>query len=118
MTPQDILERYQEVPTIIRGRAARGAKFMDGRRPGWHSTIDLARLNMSSSTSCIVGQSEGHYEKGIETLEIAPLRRFTERSKVVTHGFIFYGSTDYEGWYYLTSAWLYEISKRLNGQEL
>lgn len=42
--------------------AARGAAFLDEVAPGWRERIDVERLDIASSCSCVLGQLwEGSY---------------------------------------------------------
>jgi hypothetical protein len=52
-------------------RAAEGAALLDRRRPGWEGDIDLASLNVGSSTACVLGQLYGSYGSGVYALELA-----------------------------------------------
>jgi len=36
--------------------AARGAVFLDERRPGWADEIDVERLDLAECTACVLGQ--------------------------------------------------------------
>lgn len=47
--------------TGVAERVARGAAFLDGDRPGWHTTIDLDALDMAHQQHCILGQVYGQY---------------------------------------------------------
>jgi hypothetical protein len=50
--------------TEIQKAAARGAKFLDEKQPGWADEIDLDSLQMVSRCNCIIGQITGTYHKG------------------------------------------------------
>lgn len=41
--------------------AANGAAWLDEHRPSWFKRISLRRLDMSSSSACILGQCYGGY---------------------------------------------------------
>lgn len=41
--------------------AARGARFLDERRPGWEREIDLSVLDLQSCHDCIIGQLYGNF---------------------------------------------------------
>jgi hypothetical protein len=107
--------------------AARGAAFLDERHPGWAFEIDLTRLNMSTCSSCIVGQLFGGltnpggsarfqaYDTGLLSLGVnedidehfelgfsarRPCREFLEADE------------SGEEWEALKQAWIAEIEKR------
>jgi len=60
---------YSYVPSV-QERVEAGASFLDEVHPGWDKEINLAELNMKSSTRCILGQVYGLYNKGMYTLRI------------------------------------------------
>lgn len=41
---------------LIEARVARGAALFDAKRPGWDDRIDLDRLDMLDTRTCVVGQ--------------------------------------------------------------
>lgn len=47
--------------TYWQRRVQRGAMWLDQTRPGWWHQIDLVRLDLKSSCSCIVGQLSGDF---------------------------------------------------------
>lgn len=49
--------------------AARGAKFLDQRRPGWADEIRLADLDLRSLDNCVLGQLYGDWGKAQEAIE-------------------------------------------------
>ena len=91
--------------SIVARRAARGAEFMDGVRPGWFDEVDGSRLNIYSTKNCILGQIYGSYEVG------ARLYGFWGNNLALRYGFLasvfgFFPTTR------LIRAWLYEIERR------
>lgn len=40
----------------IKKRAARGAKLLDKKIPGWQYSVSIARLDMSSVNNCVLAQ--------------------------------------------------------------
>lgn len=49
---------------------AKGILFLDKKRPGWRSLIDLRRLDLLSCKDCILGQGFGHYLIAIDELHL------------------------------------------------
>lgn len=50
--------------------AAKGAALLDERYPNWENEIELAKLNMSSIDSCVLGQVYGDYLAGLQELDL------------------------------------------------
>lgn len=46
----------------------RGAEFLDEHRPGWVDEIDVQCLDIGNPFNCIVGQLEGGWSDGLESL--------------------------------------------------
>ena len=47
-----------------REKVAKGARLMDRILPGWHNQVDLDKLDMSSGSMCLLGQTFGiHHER-------------------------------------------------------
>ena len=40
----------------VQERVARGARWLDGVRPGWRDALELRRLHIRSATNCVLGQ--------------------------------------------------------------
>ena len=55
----------------------RGAKLLDERFPEWYKSINLAKLDMGSVRSCVLGQlvwpRGGSYDEAILDLDIDPV---------------------------------------------
>ena len=49
----------------VQEKVKRGAEFLDEREPGWIKRIDLKKLDMLSPATCILGQLQGSYAKGL-----------------------------------------------------
>lgn len=45
-----------ELPDTMRERVAQGAKILDEKEPDWFRKIDVATLDFSSYTNCVLGQ--------------------------------------------------------------
>jgi hypothetical protein len=95
-----------------RERVARGARFLDQHRPGWHAEIDTARLRMESCAQCILGQLFGDFPRA---LTLTPQR---DPEWVREHGFDLaipeFDSDEHilDGYRRLTEMWIDEIHKR------
>ncbi len=55
---------------MFEAEVARGVELLDQRDPVWMDKIDLSKLAMHSSRSCILGQLFGGYYKGRRALDI------------------------------------------------
>jgi hypothetical protein len=40
----------------VQERVARGARWLDGVRPGWRDALELRRLDIHSNVNCVLGQ--------------------------------------------------------------
>lgn len=74
---------------LMTERIERGAALLDERRPGWEAEIDLDRLNLASSTDCVLGQLWGSrewvgYTRGLKVLRLGDYN-YTPNAKL--HGF-------------------------------
>lgn len=49
-------------------RVERGAKFLDGVKPGWFDEIDTDRLSMRWTKSCVLGQLYGTFFDAVPIL--------------------------------------------------
>lgn len=53
-------------------RAARGAAFLDVKKPGWFRAVKITLLEMAQADRCIVGQNyNGFYTRGTEALGLS-----------------------------------------------
>lgn len=59
----------------------RGAKLLDREKPDWFKLVDLDRLNLDSSLTCILGQVYGDYYAGRVDLGI-------DYEQVRSHAFV------------------------------
>lgn len=53
----------------IAERVTRGAEVLDEINPSWRKDIDVARLNIASPFSCVLGQAFGLYAHGLAAVE-------------------------------------------------
>ncbi len=96
--------------TKLRGNAACGARFFDRSVPGWHTKIDVEKLDINNTDDCIAGQIYGSYKKAVELLGIT-------KSHSMRLG-IYLSCSDVakaekRQWENLTLAWQHEIKARL-----
>lgn len=110
------------MPRFATIRAKAGAALLDIIRPGWANDIQPERLDLSSCTSCVLGQLYGRYDVGAEKLFAM---RDSEGNRDVSDvdapaaraGFVWEERCDPNpDRYYgnLTAAWKREIAKRVN----
>jgi len=52
------------VDTSVESRVEAGARLMDSQAPGWHETVRLSDLDLSSNYRCVLGQTYGSYTVG------------------------------------------------------
>lgn len=83
--------------------------MLDKRHPGWHTKIDLERLDMEHGDTCLIGQLYGEFSKGARSLHLTDerLRQF---------GFHATGPLrilEVLAYELLNKAWTREIKKRL-----
>lgn len=52
----------------------RGVELLNEKSPGWHSKIDLDRLDMADRDDCVLGQLFGDYFDGLEAIGVRPDR--------------------------------------------
>jgi hypothetical protein len=86
----------------------RGAALLDRHYAGWEDRIDPDRLDLGSSSDCVLGQLYGHYGGGL-------VKVFGNMERVgvkVEHGFTL-GAAPASGHYVpLTAAWRRLIEAR------
>src|SRR5512139_25363 len=102
----------------INRRAARGAKLLDEKRPGWHRVIDLGILDIQDLCNCVLGQQDGYHDMIHEFFGGAD----DLYKQVVRHGFdISEKAYDKENvnerFHTLSAAWRREITERLNADQ-
>lgn len=94
--------------------AKRGAHLLDERMPGWAKRINPATLDMGSGCQCVLGQTYGEYEDGVQTLDLGAAYMFPKDQSppVVHHGFFAEGVVGERDWRGLSAAWLEQIAER------
>ena len=93
--------------TTEQKQAARGAEFMDRKRPGWHNEIDLALLNIECGVHCILGQIYHDYGDGTHHIGINE-----NQERQYNLGFMATPINKTEKYRQLTAAWKMEIRMR------
>lgn len=78
-------------------RCKKGAKYLDGIKPGWRSDI-VRDLDMESAYSCVLGQVFGDYFAAQEDLRLSD-------GQVEAFGFFMRGPADTVTWVDLGLAW-------------
>jgi hypothetical protein len=48
--------------------ARRGAELLDRNAEGWRERVELGRLNLANSCGCVLGQTFGNFDDGLEAL--------------------------------------------------
>ena len=54
----------------LQNRIKAGIAFLNVVKPNWLKEIDLEKLDLSNGNTCIIGESFGNYEEGLNQLEI------------------------------------------------
>lgn len=55
---------------VARERAERGAARLNEHEVHWRGLINLSRLDMSSTSECVLGQVFDDYNEGLEALQL------------------------------------------------
>lgn len=104
----------------FREEAARGARLLDRKVPGWADKIDLARFSMRHTRNDVLGQLFGTYLTGLDALFWSQSAERT-RSWSYRHGFAVDPQETHEGenlalefaaYRALTAAWVEQIETR------
>lgn len=61
--------------------AARGARLLDKKCPGWYDKVDLSSLDMRSLCNCMLGQLYGDFMKGVDRVCDSKLPPYPDASK-------------------------------------
>lgn len=90
----------------------KGAALLDKFHPGWYREINVSKLEMSSCTSCVLGQLFKDFWDGVERLDasysIGPEFSFNEND---------FGFNAIRANYdQLRNLWIKEITRRLNSE--
>lgn len=98
----------------IKKRAARGAKLLDKKIPGWQYSVSIARLDMASVNNCVLAQAHDfgyvfalEYLFGVEEKAESAIRYGFDCSSLkysARESFTYFD--------HLTDAWVSEIRNR------
>lgn len=100
-----------------RTRVERGADYLDEVDPGWHRRVDPDTLELSSGSSCILGQLHGDFRMGLSRSQIINLSSAPRTSlSPVSYGFQCVNDVDEadedRDYAYLNQAWQEAVQKR------
>jgi len=103
--------------SYARTRVQRGADYLDEFDPGWHRRVDPQTLQLSSGSSCILGQLHGDFRMGLSRSHLINLSSAPRASlSPVSYGFQCVSGVsdaaqdhDYE---YLNQAWREAVQRR------
>jgi len=56
--------------TEMQDAVYQGAKLLDAEKPGWAKEVDLRKLDMRSTRTCVLGQVYGAYHFGTDQLQL------------------------------------------------
>lgn len=104
----------------INRRAARGAKLLDGKRPGWHRIVNGDILDAQDAEYCVLGQQDGYLKMTDELF--GHIEMYSDRRReYARHGFdISHEAYNKENvtkrFRALNAAWRCEITERLNAE--
>lgn len=71
-----------------RTRVRRGATYLDDVDPGWHRRVDPDTLELSSGSSCILGQLHGDFRMGLSRSHLINMSSAPQASlSPVSYGF-------------------------------
>lgn len=98
-------------------RVRRGAAYLDDVDPGWHRRVDPATLELSSGSSCILGQLHGDFRMGLSRAHLINLSSAPRASlSPVSYGFQCVSGVDDavqdRDYVYLNQAWQEAVRKR------
>lgn len=98
-------------------RVARGARFLDGNRPGWIHEVNVKTLNMKRGETCVLGQLYGGFPTGFRYLQAQGALSENEKTlarQLVSHGFTLEFHATAEDWEELRAAWERQTLRRLS----
>lgn len=99
--------------SLLCERAARGAMFLDKGMPGWFKKINLERLDIAFSNSCVIGQlGEANAQTGGDKFDFNDWRGRVGSDFAIKHGF-YIRHLSSKNWKKQTEAWRMEIRIRL-----
>ncbi len=91
---------------IVRA-AARGAKWLDKRLPGWSRKVKRRKVRMEDDCGCILGQIGGSFSTMVDELDL-------DLDQTIRYGFMLDDDMRPldEPWKDLTDAWRDELKSR------
>ena len=100
-----------------RTRVERGADYLDEIDPGWHRRVDPDTLELSSGSSCILGQLHGDFRMGLSRSQLINLSSAPRASlSPVSYGFQCVSGVDDAAqdrdYVYLNQAWQEAVQQR------
>jgi len=100
-----------------RTRVERGAAYLDEIDPGWHRRVDPDTLELSSGSSCILGQLHGDFRMGLSRSQLIDLSSAPRASlSPVSYGFQCVSGVDDAAqdrdYAYLNQAWQEAVQQR------
>lgn len=98
-------------------RVGRGADYLDEVDPGWHRRVDPDTLELSSGSSCILGQLHGDFRMGLSRSQLINLSSAPRASlSPVSYGFQCVSGVDDAAqdrdYAYLNQAWQAAVRQR------
>jgi hypothetical protein len=103
--------------SYARSRVQRGADYLDEFDPGWHRRVDPHTLELSSGSSCILGQLHGDFRMGLSRSHLINLSSAPRASlSPVSYGFQCVNGVSDEAqeqdYRYLNRAWREAVQQR------
>jgi hypothetical protein len=98
-------------------RVRRGATYLDDVDPGWHRRVDPTTLELSSGSSCVLGQLHGDFRMGLSRAHLINLSSAPRASlSPVSYGFQCVSDVDDmaqdRDYTYLNQAWHEAVRRR------
>lgn len=110
---------HESIETMV-ARVNRGSALLDEKKPGWNFDVVPERLDMTSTSLCIVGQVYGDYDE-----YVGPLFGYDgygeSEQDAIEHGFITPHEqdeeSDYVPWALMDRVWSYLLEARSESGE-
>lgn len=104
-------------PEHAHDRVRRGAAYLDDVDPGWYRRVDPTTLELSSGSSCILGQLHGDFRMGLSRSHLINLSSAPRASlSPVSYGFQCVSGVDDAAqdrdYTYLNQAWQEAVRQR------
>lgn len=104
---------------VLQARVQNSAKLLDSEVPGWHTQINLNKLNMNDWSNCVCGQLKlgdamaGNESRGFYLEFTEKLDNYGQSDKMKKNGFI----NEDSNMRVLRRLWTFQIKKRLRCDE-